>query len=90
VSFFSGAVITASVCNYVGDMCTVVWRGEKYNIECTPSHLLALAVALASAEGASHIDIYRQLVNQVVEMRQYRETARRVDELLREKQILKY
>jgi hypothetical protein len=33
--------------------------GEKYRVECTPSFLLALAVALASAEGTSYIDIYR-------------------------------
>jgi hypothetical protein len=43
----------------VGDLCTVTWRGEKYRVECTPSFLLALAVALASAEGVSYIDIYR-------------------------------
>jgi hypothetical protein len=57
--------------------------GEKYRVECTPSFLLALAVALASAEGTSHIDIYRQLARQVME--RYRETARRVGNLLREK-----
>jgi hypothetical protein len=33
--------------------------GGEYRLECTPSFLLALAVALASAEGASYIDIYR-------------------------------
>jgi hypothetical protein len=32
---------------------------EKCRVECTPSFLLALAVVLASAEGTSHIDIYR-------------------------------
>ncbi len=56
----------------------------RYHVECTPSYLLALAVALASAEGTSHIDIYRQLVRQVAETR-YRETAGRVAELLKEK-----
>ncbi len=66
-------------------MCTVTWRGEKYRVERTPSFLLALAVALASAEGASYIDIYRQLDRQVVEMRRYREAAGRVDVLLKEK-----
>jgi len=69
----------------VGDLCTVTWRGEKYRVECAPSFLLSLASALASAEGTSHIEIYRELVKQVVEMCQYREAARRVDELLREK-----
>jgi hypothetical protein len=43
----------------VCSLCTVVWRGEKYRVECTPSFLLALAVVLASAEGVSYIDIYR-------------------------------
>jgi len=65
-------------------MCTVTWRGERYRVECTPSHLLALATALASAEGTSYIDIYRQLVKQV-DMCKYREAARRVGELLKEK-----
>jgi hypothetical protein len=69
----------------VSRLCTVVWRGEKYRIECTPSYLLSLAVALASAEGVSHIDIYRELARQVVETRQYREAAGRVEELLKEK-----
>ncbi|MFZ8810561.1 MAG: hypothetical protein ACO2PN_20945 [Pyrobaculum sp.] len=65
-------------------MCTVTWRGEKYRIECTPSHLLSLAVALASAEGTSHLDIYRQLVKQVA-AHDYQKTARRVGEVLKEK-----
>jgi hypothetical protein len=69
----------------MGDICTVTWRGEKYRIECTPSHLLALAVVLASAEGASHVKIYKELARQVVEMRRYREVARHVGDLLREK-----
>jgi len=43
----------------VGDLCIVTWRGEKYRVECTPSFLLDLAVALASAEGTSYIDTYR-------------------------------
>jgi hypothetical protein len=43
----------------VDDLCTVTWRGEKYRVECAPSFLLVLAVALASAEGVSYIDIYR-------------------------------
>jgi len=47
------------ICGCVGGLCTVTWRGEKYRVECTPSFLLALAVALASAEGVSYIDIYR-------------------------------
>jgi len=51
--------ITALICGCVGDMCTVTWRGEKYRVECTPSFLLSLAAALASAEGVSYIDIYR-------------------------------
>ena len=68
----------------MGDLCTVTWRGEKYRIECTPSFLLSLASALASAEGVSYIDIYRQLVKQVMETK-YREAAGRVGELLREK-----
>jgi len=57
--------------------------GVKYRVECTPSFLLALAVALAG-ESLSYIDIYRQLVRQVVEMREYR-AAGRVGELLKEK-----
>jgi len=47
------------ICGCVGGLCTVTWRGEKYRVECTPSFLIALAVALASAEGVSYIDIYR-------------------------------
>jgi hypothetical protein len=54
-------------------------------VECTPSFLLVLAVALASAEGASCINIYRWLVRQVVEMRRCQEAAKRVGDLLREK-----
>jgi hypothetical protein len=77
--------ITAFVHGSVDDLCTVTWRGEKYRIECTPSYLLSLASALASAEGASHIEIYRELARQVVEMRKYREVAGRVEELLKEK-----
>ena len=50
--------ITALVCGCV-DSCTVTWRGVKYRVECTPSFLLSLASALASAEGVSYIDIYR-------------------------------
>ncbi len=69
----------------MGDLCTVTWRGEKYRVVCTPSFLLALAVVLAFAEDASYIDIYRWLVRQVVEMRRYREAAKRVGDLLREK-----
>jgi len=68
----------------VGDLCIVTWRGEKYRVECAPSFLLALAVALASAEGTSYIDTYRQLARQVLESR-YREAAKRVGNLLREK-----
>jgi hypothetical protein len=40
-------------------------------VECTPSFLLALAVALAE-ESLSYIEIYRELVRQVVEVREYR------------------
>ena len=68
----------------MGELCTVVWRGVKYRVECTPSFLLSLASALASAEGASYIEIYRQLARQVKEMRRH-ETARLVGELLKEK-----
>lgn len=67
----------------MGNLCTVTWRGEKYRIECTPSYLLSLASALASAEGASHIDIYKQLVSQVMGKRQ--KTADVIEGLLREK-----
>ena len=63
--------------------------GVRYRVECTPSFLLALATVLASAEGVSYIDIYRQLVRQVVEMRWYREAAGRVGELLKEKRGFK-
>ncbi len=59
--------------------------GVKYRVECTPSFLLALVVALASAEGVSYIDIYRQHARQVMEMCRYREAAGRVGELLKEK-----
>ncbi len=55
----------------------------KYRVECTPSHLLALATVLAG-ESLSYIDIYRQLARQVLEARS-RETARRVEEVLKEK-----
>jgi xanthine dehydrogenase iron-sulfur cluster and FAD-binding subunit A len=58
----------------------------KYRVECTPSFLLSLASALASAEGASHIEIYKQLAGQVAEkIRGYQDVARRVGELLKEK-----
>ncbi len=67
----------------MGDLCTVTWRGVKYRVECAPSYLLALAVAL-SGESLSYIDIYRELARQVLEARS-RETARRVSELLKEK-----
>ncbi len=50
-------------------------------MECTPSFLLALAVALAG-ESLSYIEIYRELVRQVVEAREYREA---VEKLLKEK-----
>ena len=73
------------VCGCVGDLCTVTWRGEKYRVECTHSHLLALASALAP-EGVSHIEIYKQLAGQVAEkIRGYQDVARRVGELLKEK-----
>jgi hypothetical protein len=72
----------------VGDLCTVTWRGEKYRVECTPSFLLSLASALASAEGVSYIDIYRELVKQVVEMRGYREAV--AGENMRKKGGLEY
>ena len=49
--------ITVLICGCVGDLCIVT--GEKYRVECTPSFLLSLAAALASAEGVSYIDIYR-------------------------------
>jgi hypothetical protein len=59
VVFVCRGDITVLICGCVGDLCTVTWRGVKYRVECTPSFLLALAVALVSAEGASYIDIYR-------------------------------
>jgi hypothetical protein len=59
VVFVCRGDIMVSICGCVGDLCTVTWRGEKYRVECTSSFLLALAVALASAEGTSYIDIYR-------------------------------
>ncbi len=65
-------------------LCTVRWRGRKYRVECTPSFPLVLAVAL-SGETLSYIEIYRELVRQVVEAREYREAARRAGELLKEK-----
>jgi hypothetical protein len=73
--------IAVFACCCVGDLCTVTWRGEKYRVECTPSFLLALAVAPASAEGASYIDIYRQHARQVMEMRRYREAAGRFEKI---------
>jgi hypothetical protein len=76
-----GGVFRGLICGYVGDLCTVTWRGEKYRVECTPSFLLSLASALAP-EGVSHIEIYRQLVSQV---RKRKKTAEVVGELLREK-----
>jgi hypothetical protein len=75
-------VILRTVCRGVG-LCTVTWRGEKYRVECTPSHLLALAVALAG-EGRSYVEIYKELARQVLEV-EYREATRRVEELLKEK-----
>ncbi len=65
-------------------LCTVKWRGRKYRVECTPSFPLALVVALAG-ETLPYIEIYRELVRQVVEAREYREAARRAGELLKEK-----
>jgi cell division protein ZapA (FtsZ GTPase activity inhibitor) len=59
------------------DLCTVTWWGRKYRVECTPSHLLALAAALAEG-GLSYIEVYRELARQVAEARGYREVAGRV------------
>ncbi|MEM0463361.1 MAG: hypothetical protein QXS00_08785 [Pyrobaculum sp.] len=42
--------------------CTVVWRGEKYRVLCTPSYLLSVATKIAEAEHMSYIDIYKRLV----------------------------
>ncbi len=84
VVFVRRGDITMLISGCVGDLCTVTWRGEKCRVECTPSFLLTLAVAPASAEGTSHIDIYRQLARQVFESR-YQEAAKRVGNLLREK-----
>ncbi|AFA40529.1 hypothetical protein Pogu_2502 [Pyrobaculum oguniense TE7] len=42
--------------------CTVVWRGEKYRVLCTPSYLLSVATKIAEAEHVSYIDIYKRLV----------------------------
>ncbi len=83
MAFIYRSDITVPVWFCMGDLCTVVWRGRKYRIECTPSHLLALAVVLAG-ETLSYFEIYRQLARQVLEARS-RETARRVAELLKEK-----
>ncbi len=57
--FVSRGDIIVSICDCVDGLCTVTWRGVKYRVECTPSFLIALATVLASAEGASYIDIYR-------------------------------
>ncbi len=74
--------ITVPVWFCMGDLCTVTWRGEKYRVECTPSHLLALATVLAG-ETLSYFEIYRELARQAA--REYREAAGRVAELLKEK-----
>ncbi|MEZ0318602.1 MAG: hypothetical protein ABWK05_01225 [Pyrobaculum sp.] len=42
-------------------ICAVRWRGERYFVECSPSHLLSLAVKIAEAEHISHIYIYTQI-----------------------------
>jgi hypothetical protein len=68
-------------------LCAALWAsvlwldGGGNTVECTPSFLLALAVALAG-ESLSYIEIYRELVRQVVEAREYREA---VEKLLKEK-----
>ncbi|AAL62987.1 hypothetical protein [Pyrobaculum aerophilum] len=42
--------------------CTVLWRGEKYRVECTPSHLLSLATKIAEAEATPYLEVYKQII----------------------------
>ncbi len=68
---------------HVGDFCTVVWRGEKYRVECTPSYLLSLACKIAEAECVPYPEIYRQILNSVEG--EYRGIRRLVSTMLSEK-----
>ncbi|ABL87832.1 conserved hypothetical protein [Pyrobaculum islandicum DSM 4184] len=66
-------------------LCTVAWRGEKYRIECSPSSLLSIATKIAEIEHIPYLEVYRGLVNSLEDM--YRNTKRKIDMLLSEKQI---
>lgn len=44
----------------MGSLCTVVWRGVRYRVECTPSHLLSLATKVA--EEKDYFEVYRLIV----------------------------
>lgn len=67
----------------VAIFCTVLWRGEKYRVECTPSHLLSLATKIAEIEATSYPEVYRQIVGNI-EAR-YNGTRHVVTSLLAEK-----
>ncbi|ACB40920.1 hypothetical protein [Pyrobaculum neutrophilum] len=63
--------------------CTVVWRGEKYRVECSPSHLLSVATKIAEAECIPYFEVYRWLLTALDG--RYRTTADVVNRLLTEK-----
>ncbi|MEM4652144.1 MAG: hypothetical protein QW086_10025 [Pyrobaculum sp.] len=79
------SVIVIFVCGYVGVLCTVMWRGEKYRVECSPSFLLSVASKIAENEHISYLDVYKQIVESLEG--EYRNTRRVVNALLLEKRV---
>jgi hypothetical protein len=65
----------------VGDLCTVIWRGVRYRVECNPSYLLSLATKVS--EGENYFDVYRLIVRDLE--RNYREAKSLVNSILSEK-----
>jgi len=67
----------------VGVLCTVMWRGERYRVECSPSYLLSVAAKIAENEHTSYFDVYRMIVESLYG--EYKSTRRVVNTLLLEK-----
>ncbi|ABP51906.1 hypothetical protein Pars_2363 [Pyrobaculum arsenaticum DSM 13514] len=77
------SIIGTNVQNQVSSFCTVIWRGEKYRVLCTPSYLLSVATKIAEAERVSYFDIYKRLVASLGS--EYSEARAAVSVLLSEK-----
>lgn len=69
----------------MGVLCTVMWRGEKYRVECSPSFLLSIASKIAENERISYLDVYKQIMESLEG--EYRNTRRVVNALLLEKRV---